>query len=131
MARSPELPSGQPLRDQPQDPLAFGDLLHELRAKRKKSLRKVAERVPMTGSNLSRIERGRQGPPSDETIRRLAVALDADPGELLRAAGRIAGESDFEQFVRTQMSLLLRKVDSLSEEIGEIKSAIGDERSSG
>ncbi|HVY77725.1 MAG TPA: helix-turn-helix transcriptional regulator [Solirubrobacterales bacterium] len=109
--------------------VTFGALLHELRTKRQESLREVAERVPMTDSNLSRIERGKQGPPSDETIKRLAVALDADPGELLRAAGRIAGESDFEQFVRTQLNQLRSEVGTISAEIGEIARDIGEIKS--
>lgn len=108
--------------------VTFGALLRELRTKRKESLREVAGRVPMTDSNLSRIERGKQGPPSDETIKRLAVALDADPGELLRAAGRIAGESDFEQFVRAQLGQLRSEVGTISEEIGEIVRDIGEMR---
>jgi hypothetical protein len=43
----------------------------------------------MSASNLSRIELGAQGPPADEVIERIGLALKADPAELLRAAGRL------------------------------------------
>ena len=42
----------------------------------------------MSAANLSRVENGDQGPPADETIERLAHALDADAAELLALAGR-------------------------------------------
>jgi transcriptional regulator with XRE-family HTH domain len=116
---------------------SFGELLRELRTQRNESLRTVGERVPMTDSNLSRIERGKQGPPSDDTIRRLAAALEADPAEMLRAAGRLAGESDFEQSMRTELDLLRREVGAISEQLGamaqdirEIKKAPGRQTSS-
>ena len=39
----------------------------------------------MPVSNLPRIELGSQGPPADEIIERISIALKADPSELLRA----------------------------------------------
>jgi hypothetical protein len=53
--------------------------------------------VPMSASNLSRIELGAQGPPADEIIERIGVALDANPADLLRAAGRYATGMTFEE----------------------------------
>ncbi len=47
-------------------------------------------------SAVSRIEVGAQGPPGDETIHAFADALDADAGELLKAAGRSLGGPGFE-----------------------------------
>lgn len=41
----------------------------------------------MSAANLSRIENGEQGPPSDEVLEGLARALDADLTELLALAG--------------------------------------------
>jgi transcriptional regulator with XRE-family HTH domain len=41
----------------------------------------------MSAANLSRIESGEQGPPSDKIIERLAGVLKADSDELLQLAG--------------------------------------------
>lgn len=101
--------------------LAFGALVQRLRREQRMTLKGIADLVPMSDSNLSRIEHGKQGPPSDETIEKLAAALDADAAELLRAAGRIAGESEFEQFVRVSL-------ESISRDLGELKAAIGARR---
>ena len=67
----------------------------------------------MSVANLSRIERGIQSPPNDDVIGKLAAALEADPAELLRAAGRIAGEESFEQFVRTKLTAIARDVETM------------------
>jgi transcriptional regulator with XRE-family HTH domain len=93
--------------------LAFGELVHLLRRERHESQRVVAARVPMSVANLSRMERGIQSPPSDDVIRNLAAALEADPGELLRAAGRIAGEESFEEFVRMKLTAIARDVETM------------------
>jgi transcriptional regulator with XRE-family HTH domain len=42
----------------------------------------------MSAANLSRIENGEQGPPSDEVLEGLARALDTNLIELLALAGR-------------------------------------------
>jgi transcriptional regulator with XRE-family HTH domain len=75
--------------------LALGALVRKLRRERRLTLNQLAERVPMSASNLSRIELGAQGPPADEIIERIGQALDADPAELLRAAGRYATGTTF------------------------------------
>jgi transcriptional regulator with XRE-family HTH domain len=67
---------------------AFGARLRQLRRAAKLTQRQVAERVPMSAGNLSRIENGEQGPPSDEVIERLAEALETDAEELLALATR-------------------------------------------
>lgn len=107
-------PRGQ---TQEQQSLAFGAMVSQLRQERGKSLKAIADLVPMSDSNLSRLERGKQGPPSDEVIERLAAALEADPAELLRGAGRVAGESSFEQFVRSQLR-------TISHDLEEIKATV-------
>ena len=66
----------------------------------------------MSAANLSRIENGEQGPPSEETIARLAKVLDADRGHLLRLAGRAAGGPSFEEAVLTQLDELRAEVRS-------------------
>jgi transcriptional regulator with XRE-family HTH domain len=67
---------------------AFGDLLRRLRRRKGLTQRQLAGRLPMSGGNLSRIENGEHGPPSEEMIMRIAAALETDAAELLKAAGR-------------------------------------------
>lgn len=101
--------------------LALGALARKLRRDRKLTQVQVAERIPMSVSNLSRIELGSQGPPEVETIERMAAALGTDPGELLRAAGRAAGGEFFEDAV-------LDKLNTLGRELREVKEAVVRER---
>jgi transcriptional regulator with XRE-family HTH domain len=61
--------------------------------------RQVAEQIPMSPGNLSRLENGETGPPADEVIAKLAVILDMDASELFRLAGRDVGGTSFEQQV--------------------------------
>jgi transcriptional regulator with XRE-family HTH domain len=73
----------------------------------------------MSPGNLSRIETGDYGPPSDEVIERLAVVLDADQLELLRIAGREASSGAFEQRVLAELAAIRR-------DVREVKAAIGE-----
>jgi transcriptional regulator with XRE-family HTH domain len=102
--------------------LAFGEVLRKLRRKHSYTLKALAERIPMSPSNLSRIELGKQGPPSDEAIEQIARALDADPAELLRAAGRTAGGESFEQVV-------LERLDAIGQDVREVKDAVATKKS--
>lgn len=97
--------------------LAVGALIRRLRRDRRMTLRDLAERVPMSASNLSRIELGAQGPPPDEIIERIAAALEVDHAELLRAAGRYTSGQTFEESV-------LARLDALSRDIRDIKHAV-------
>jgi transcriptional regulator with XRE-family HTH domain len=97
--------------------LALGALVRKLRRDRRLTLNALAERVPMSASNLSRIELGAQGPPADEIIERIGVALEADPAELLRAAGRYATGKTFEETV-------LARLDAIGRDVREVKAAV-------
>lgn len=66
----------------------FGARIRYLRRQTKLTQRQLAERIPMSSGNLSRIENGEQGPPDDEVIHRLATALEADAEDLIVIAGR-------------------------------------------
>jgi transcriptional regulator with XRE-family HTH domain len=70
---------------------AFGARVRSLRRAKKLTQRQVAERIPMSPGNLSRLENGEHGPPSDEVITKLAAILDIDAGELGKLAGRNVG----------------------------------------
>jgi transcriptional regulator with XRE-family HTH domain len=100
---------------------ALGGMVRQLRRDRKETLSELAERIPMSASNLSRLELGKQGPPSDEVIERIAVALTADPKILLQAAGRSAGGPSFEEQVLDQL-------DRLRRDMREVAQAITGER---
>ncbi|HEV7942420.1 MAG TPA: helix-turn-helix transcriptional regulator [Solirubrobacteraceae bacterium] len=97
--------------------LALGALIRKLRRDRRLTLNQLAERVPMSASNLSRIELGSQGPPADEIIERIGHALEADPGELRKAAGRYATGKSFEETV-------LARLDAIGRDVREVKKAL-------
>lgn len=96
--------------------LALGALVRKLRRERGYSLEDLAKRIPMSSSNLSRLETGGQGPPADEVIERIAAALEVSASELLQAAGR-SGNKSFEENV-------LKKLDEIGQDVREIKKAV-------
>ena len=78
---------------------SFGDYVRQRREARQKetpngafSLRQVAGRVGVEPSYLSKVERGKQPPPSEETVTKLAAVLGEDPDVLLALAGKVSGE---------------------------------------
>lgn len=89
---------------------AFGARIRAIRRTKKLTQRQVAERLPMSPGNLSRLENGEHGPPSDEVISKLAAALDTDATELFRLAGRDLGGSSFEQQVLSELQRLRREM---------------------
>lgn len=56
------------------------------------SLRKVAAQAGINPSYLSQIENGKQSPPGEDTIVRLAGILEEDPDVLLAMAGKVSSE---------------------------------------
>ena len=75
----------------------FGDYLRKQReARRAKdasfSVRQLAGRIGVEPSYLSKVERGQQPPPSEQTIVSLARELDEDPDVLLALAGKVSLE---------------------------------------
>ena len=77
--------------------MSFGDFIRQRREEKRAadpgySLRKVAASVGIEPSYLSKIERGEQPPPSEETILALAKELDEDPDVLLALAGKVSKE---------------------------------------
>ena len=107
--------------------LALGAMIRKLRRERRLTLNALAELVPMSASNLSRIELGSQGPPPDETVERIAAALEADPHELLRAAGRYASGQSFEDAVLARLDALGRDLRHVKGTISEIKASLGSQ----
>ena len=75
----------------------FGKYLRKKREQRKAadpsfSVRRLAARIEIEPSYLSKIERGQQPPPSEQTIAALARELEEDPDMLLALAGKVSGE---------------------------------------
>lgn len=89
---------------------AFGARIRAIRRTKKLTQRQVAERLPMSAGNLSRLENGEHGPPSDEVISKLATALDTDATELFRLAGRDMGGTSFEHQVLSELQRLRREI---------------------
>ena len=86
----------------------FGDFVRERRERlreddRSFSLRKVAERVDVQPSYLSKVERGEVAPPSEATILRLAEELKVDGDVLLALAGKVS--SDLKEAIRRRPQL--------------------------
>ena len=104
-------------KDKGSGALSFGELLRKLRRKHSYTLKELAEIIPMSASNLSRIELGNQEPPSSEVIEQMAKVLDADPSELLRAAGRATVGESFEKIV-------LERLDAIGRDVREVEDAV-------
>jgi transcriptional regulator with XRE-family HTH domain len=78
------------------------------------SVRQVAARVGVEPSYLSKVERGREAPPSEPKIRALARELNEDPDDLLAMAGKVAG--DLQEVIRRRprlMAQLIREVQTI------------------
>lgn len=87
----------------------FGSYVRERREARRKddasfSLRRLAARIGVEPSYLSKVERGIESPPSEEKVRALAVELSEDPDVLLALAGKVS--SDLLAVIRRRPQLL-------------------------
>ena len=67
------------------------------------SIRRVAQRMGIQPSYLSKVERGEVAPPSEETTRKLAAELDVDTDVLLALAGKVS--SDLQDAIRKRPAL--------------------------
>ena len=97
----------------------FGSYLRErretlARTSSNYSLRKVATRIGVQPSYLSKVEREQEAPPSEEKILALARELDEDPDVLLALAGKVS--SDLQELIRRRPQLfaqLIREMEDL------------------
>ena len=83
----------------------FGDLVHRRRASRGRTQEEIADAVGIRAGYLSRIERSKVPPPSDQVCRRLARALELDPGELVRLAHMERLPADMRRLIAFQEEL--------------------------
>jgi transcriptional regulator with XRE-family HTH domain len=98
--------------------MAFGTYARELREQRYQvnrcySIRQMARRVGVEPGYLSKIERGDVSPPSEKTIRRLAVELGEDMDILLALAGKVA--SDIREIIMQRPILFAELIRGLSD----------------
>lgn len=103
---------------------ALGSLIRDGRRAKKLSQRQLAAELPMSQTQLSRIELGDQPPPSDEVLLGIATALELDPRELLRVAGRQAAGATFETVVLDRLDRLTATIGELGEAIGRVEQAL-------
>ena len=90
----------------------FGPTLRMLRQKAAYSLRQFAAMVGLSPSYLSRIERGKDPPPPETKIKRIAELLGGEPDDWLAAAGRVA--YDLQLIIRLHPALYGALLRSLS-----------------
>lgn len=75
------------------------------------SLRRLAGGIGVEPSYLSKIERGLEPRPSEETTRALALALGEDPDVLLAMAGKVSG--DLQEIIRKRPQLFAQLIREL------------------
>ena len=94
----------------------FGDYIRQQRealrtADSSYSLRKVAGRIEVEPSYLSKVERGDQAPPSEAKIKLLAEDLGEDADVLLALAGKVS--SDLQGVIRQRPKLFAQLIREL------------------
>ena len=77
------------------------------------SVRKVAARLGVQPSYLSKIERGEQAPPTEANIRALAEILDEDVDVLLALAGKVS--SDLREVIVNRPQLFAQLIRQLKD----------------
>ena len=92
---------------------AFGGLIRKKREELRKSdsnysLRKVAIRIGVEPSYLSKIERGEMSPPSEEKIRALSIELSVDVDILLAMAGKVS--TDLQIVIKKRPALFAKLI---------------------
>jgi HTH-type transcriptional regulator, competence development regulator len=94
--------------------MRFGEQIRSLRAAKGLSQRRLAQRVGVSFAYVSKIESGKLDfgdYPSEEMVRRLAAALDADEEELLLLAEKIPEPIRRRCFERPDAFRLIARLD--------------------
>jgi transcriptional regulator with XRE-family HTH domain len=96
----------------------LGEFMRERREALRKddpeySLRRVADRVGVEPSYLSKVERDIGSPPSEPTLVRIAAALEIDPDVLLALAGKVS--SDLQEAIRRRPALFAELIRELKD----------------
>ena len=72
--------------------MTFGERLRALRLERRVNQKELAAAAGIDVTYLSKVENARMEPPAEETIRRLAAALEVEPTELLLLARKVPSD---------------------------------------
>jgi len=96
----------------------FGDYIRDRREAKQRedrafSIRKVASRVGVEPSYLSKVERGQTPPPSEAKIRLLAAELGEDPDVLLALGGKVS--QDLHDAIRKRPALFAQLIRELKD----------------
>jgi HTH-type transcriptional regulator, competence development regulator len=91
----------------------FGNYIRARRMALSVSLRSLAETLEIDFSYLSKLETGREAPPSEGTIGRIAYALDVDEELLLALAGKVPAEVRARASTDPSFAYLLGQLPSL------------------
>jgi HTH-type transcriptional regulator, competence development regulator len=83
----------------------------QLREGKAFSLRQLAARIGLEPSYLSKIERGIEPRPSEDTVRALALELGEDADVLLAMAGKVS--RDLQEIIRTRPQLFAQIIREL------------------
>ena len=98
-------PPGQPEPFQAREALRRGDADY--------SIRRVAARIGVEPSYLSKVERGQQPPPSEKTVLLLARELQEDLDVLLALAGKVS--TDLAAIIRKRPKLFAELIRQLKD----------------
>lgn len=104
------------------NPKKFGATIRALREQRQISLRKFADKVGISPTYLSKVERDEFPPPGEETIKQIAEALGQDPDELLALAGKVSSDlpAIIQQWPREMASFLRTAGELTPEELARL-----------
>ena len=97
-------------------PKTFGSYIRKRRSQLQSesaefSVRRLARRIGVEPSYLSKVERDETPPPSEATIAALAEALGEDPDMLLAMAGKVS--SELQAIIRARPKLFARMIREL------------------
>jgi transcriptional regulator with XRE-family HTH domain len=93
----------------------FGQWLREKRVAKGFSLRKFAEKVGVSPTYLSHVERGAADPPTAERVKTMAELLEENADEMIALAGRVP--EDLPEIIQrrpTEIPELLREANGLT-----------------
>ncbi len=96
--------------------ISFGKRIQALRKQKRMTQRRVADKLGIDFTYLSKLENSRGEPPGDETIRRLAELLNGDVEELFALAGKVSREVRERASEDRNFAMLLRRLPRLSDE---------------
>ena len=92
----------------------FGEYLKKVRQSNKMSQRELAQHVGVDFTYISKIENDAMPAPSEETIKKIASALDEDANKMILLAKKIP--TDFQEVIHQyeELPAFLRKAPSLT-----------------